>query len=98
MGMLGASAPKGGGGRRRLGEVGGGALRSNLHQPSPSSPTSPVLLFRGCIMDGLFSHVHDATIRTLEVNGYEVRSPNAGVLWCAPCTRRSAGRGATAGR
>ena len=24
-------------------------------------------------MDGLFSHVHDATIRTLEVNGYEVR-------------------------
>jgi len=28
-------------------------------------------------MDGLFSHVHDATIRTLEVNGYEVReAPN----------------------
>jgi glycolate oxidase iron-sulfur subunit len=24
-------------------------------------------------MDGLFSHVHDATIRTLEVNGYAVR-------------------------
>jgi len=30
-------------------------------------------LFRGCIMDGLFSHVHDATIRTLELNGYVVR-------------------------
>jgi glycolate oxidase iron-sulfur subunit len=24
-------------------------------------------------MDGFFSHVHDATIRTLEVNGYDVR-------------------------
>src|SRR5213079_2244830 len=35
-------------------------------------PTS-ALLFRGCVMDGLFSHVHDATIRTLQVNGYEVR-------------------------
>jgi glycolate oxidase iron-sulfur subunit len=26
------------------------------------------LLFRGCVQDGLFSHVHDATIRTLAVN------------------------------
>ncbi|HEX9611862.1 MAG TPA: (Fe-S)-binding protein [Gemmatimonadales bacterium] len=34
---------------------------------------TPVLLFRGCVMNGLFSHVHDATIRTLEVNGYAVR-------------------------
>lgn len=32
-----------------------------------------VLLFRGCAMQGLFSHVHQATIRTLSVNGYEVR-------------------------
>jgi glycolate oxidase iron-sulfur subunit len=31
-----------------------------------------VQLFRGCIMDGLFRHVHDATRRTLEVNGYRV--------------------------
>ncbi|HEV8510718.1 MAG TPA: heterodisulfide reductase-related iron-sulfur binding cluster [Gemmatimonadales bacterium] len=29
------------------------------------------LLFRGCVQQGLFSHVHDATIRTLGVNGYE---------------------------
>src|SRR6266550_2358250 len=35
-------------------------------------PTS-ALLFRGCVMDGLFAHVHDATIRALTVNGYEVR-------------------------
>ena len=31
-----------------------------------------VALFRGCVMDGLFGHVHDATRRTLEVNGYRV--------------------------
>ncbi|MFN2637859.1 MAG: (Fe-S)-binding protein [Gemmatimonadaceae bacterium] len=30
------------------------------------------LLFRGCVQQGLFSHVHDATIRTLAVNGYQV--------------------------
>jgi glycolate oxidase iron-sulfur subunit len=38
--------------------------------PSPSSPT--VALFRGCVMDALFGHVHAATRRTLEVNGYRV--------------------------
>src|SRR5207244_2293730 len=47
------------------------------NRATPSSPAFPVpssaLLFRGCIMDGLFSHVHDATVRTLEVNGYAVR-------------------------
>jgi glycolate oxidase iron-sulfur subunit len=26
-------------------------------------------LFRGCVMDGLFGHVHGATVRTLAVNG-----------------------------
>ena len=39
----------------------------------PSFPSSPsVLLFRGCVMNGLFNHVHKATRRTLEVNGYRV--------------------------
>ncbi len=76
MGMLGASAPKVGGGRRRLGKVGGGGSQSNLPQPPP---TSPVLLFRGCIMDGLFSHVHDATIRTLQLNSYTVQEVRAQV-------------------
>src|SRR6266702_208990 len=40
---------------------------------TPHSALTPVSLFRGCVMEGLFSHVHDATIRTLEVNGYAVR-------------------------
>jgi glycolate oxidase iron-sulfur subunit len=31
-----------------------------------------VALFRGCVMDALFGHVHDATRRTLEANGYQV--------------------------
>ena len=65
MGMLAATAPKVGGGRGRSAKD----LRTLHHPP----PTSTVLLFRGCVMDGLFSHVHDATIRTLEVNGYAVR-------------------------
>jgi len=37
------------------------------------SPPSAALLFRGCVMQGLFSHIHDATIRTLVVNEYQVR-------------------------
>jgi len=45
----------------------------------PSSPT--VALFRGCVMDTLFDHVHDATVRTLEANGYHVIEP-AGQACC----------------
>jgi glycolate oxidase iron-sulfur subunit len=41
--------------------------------PSPCFPASPtVALFRGCVMDTLFGHVHGATRRTLEANGYRV--------------------------
>ena len=64
MGMLAATRPT------RNAEVG------TRNRATPSSPAFPVpssaLLFRGCIMDGLFSHVHDATIRTLAVNGIAV--------------------------
>jgi len=79
LGMLGASAPQAGGRRWRSVKVGGGGPRTTLHYPPPSSPTSTVLLFRGCIMDGLFSHVHDATIRTLQLNGYTVQEVPAQV-------------------
>jgi len=47
-----------------------GVTSTTLHR---ASPTSTALLFRGCVQQGLFSHVHDATIRTLAVNGHEVR-------------------------
>jgi glycolate oxidase iron-sulfur subunit len=50
--------------------------------PHPQSPApdrggttasgKSVLLFRGCVMSSLFAHVHDATKRTLEANGYQV--------------------------
>ena len=69
MGML--AATNGGGRRWRTAKGGERSVSSPaLARPSPSSP---VLLFRGCVMDGLFAHVHDATIRALTVNGYDVR-------------------------
>jgi len=40
--------------------------------PATASAAPTVALFRGCVMDTLFAHVHDATRRTLEVNGYRV--------------------------
>src|SRR5204862_4091697 len=38
----------------------------------PRRPSTP-LLFRGCVMEGLFAHVHAATVRTLAVNGHAVQ-------------------------
>jgi glycolate dehydrogenase iron-sulfur subunit len=60
LGMLAATT---GSGERR----GGGDGQRPL-----SAPRSLALLFRGCVMQGLFSHVHAATIRTLGVNGFAV--------------------------
>jgi glycolate oxidase iron-sulfur subunit len=40
--------------------------------PTPAVARSRVLLFRGCVMSTLFDHVHHATRRTLEANGYQV--------------------------
>lgn len=74
MGMLAATKPDGRTGRRTDGP-----------KPGPATARLPVgpsaLLFRGCVMQGLFPHVHDATIRTLQVNGYEVREV-AGQVCC----------------
>lgn len=67
MGMLAATTPRHG----EWGVVPAGAPRwSGAHRQEPLPTPHAVLLFRGCVMDGLFSHVHDATIRTLAVNGY----------------------------
>src|SRR5205823_204958 len=65
MGMLAATKPTRNAKR--------GTRNSRAGPSSAFRVPSPALLFRGCVMDGLFSHVHDATIRTLQVNGYEVR-------------------------
>ena len=63
LGMLAATKPKGGNRRQQAAAV------------DHCRPLPPVaaLLFRGCVQQGLFSHVHDATVRTLGVNGYDVR-------------------------
>ncbi len=75
MGMLAATRPADG-------RPGGRADRAASPQPSASPPDRrTALLFRGCIMDGLFSHVHDATIRTLQVNSYAVQEV-AGQVCC----------------
>ena len=59
LGMLAATTPRG---------------QSKASRPGALSPpaSQSVLLFRGCVMSGLFDHVHRATVRTLEANGYRV--------------------------
>ena len=65
--------------------------------PAPSAPAPTVALFRGCVMDTLFRHVHEATRRTLEANGYRVvEVDGADLLWGAARARRRPRRRATA--
>jgi glycolate oxidase iron-sulfur subunit len=85
MGMLAATK----GGERR-----GKAQRVSAPALSRLSPPSPALLFRGCVMQGLFPHVHDATIRTLAVNGYEAGEVSGQV--CCGALHAHAGLGAEA--
>ncbi|MFI5278996.1 MAG: (Fe-S)-binding protein [Gemmatimonadales bacterium] len=50
--------------------------RASRRPPAATNPPPPApaaSLFRGCVMDGLFSHVHDATLLTLDVNGLSTR-------------------------
>ena len=88
LGMLAATAP----GRGEWGVGPSGALRvSGAHRQDPLPTPHAVLLFRGCVMDGLFAHVHDATIRTLAVNGYAVAEAPAQV--CCGALHAHAGLG-----
>ena len=85
MGMLAASAP--------------GAARSSGSGERPALASAPaaaetVALFRGCVMDTLFGHVHDATRRTLEANGYRVVEVEGGV--CCGALHEHAGHRAAA--
>ena len=56
--------------------------------PSPLSPARdgtstsvglPVMLFKGCVTEGLFKRVNDATSRVLKVNGCDAQAPEAQV-------------------
>lgn len=78
LGMLAATAPTDHGTAGRPERT---RRRSRPAAPVPASHRPTVVLFRGCIMDGLFRHVHDATRRVLDVNGYTVREV-AGVGCC----------------
>jgi glycolate oxidase iron-sulfur subunit len=49
-----------------------GAPLSALANGTRAADQPTVVLFRGCVMNALFSHVHEATKRTLGVNGYRV--------------------------
>jgi len=49
----------------------GGRPGANGHGAPPATAT--VALLRGCVMEGLFGHVHDATIRALAMNAVAVR-------------------------
>ena len=69
MGMLAATRPV----RNAEWGVRSPRVTADSARRTPHAALTTVLLFRGCVMDGLFSHVHDATMRTLEVNGYAVR-------------------------
>jgi glycolate oxidase iron-sulfur subunit len=71
----------------------------NSRRPSPvarSPLRGTVVLFRGCVMDVLFRHVHDATRRTLEVNGYRV--VEAAGQGCCGAPHEHAGDGVSARR
>ena len=81
MAMLEASAP---------------SLQSERYVASGSGARGRVALLRGCIMDGLFAHVHEAAERALTVNEYAmVPAPGAG---CCGALHAHAGDAETARR
>ncbi|HEX5386817.1 MAG TPA: heterodisulfide reductase-related iron-sulfur binding cluster [Gemmatimonadales bacterium] len=81
---IGAHAPSEA--RSGAAQKGTGAPATNRQSAPPRSLSAPrphsdlvrpsarpsVALFRGCVMDTLFAHVHAATRRVLEANGYRV--------------------------
>jgi glycolate oxidase iron-sulfur subunit len=69
MGMLASSAEM----KERAEWITGTEKTERMERMERSKEAAPtVALFRGCVMDALFGHVHAATRRTLEANGYRV--------------------------
>jgi glycolate oxidase iron-sulfur subunit len=48
-------------------------------QDAAGAPGAPALLFKGCVMEGLFKRVNEATVRVLEVNRCKVQAPDTQV-------------------
>jgi glycolate oxidase iron-sulfur subunit len=96
MGMLAASAEQWGSGGAGQNFESTPEASSFMDQlpVRPAAPRPTVALFRGCVMDALFSHVHAATRRTLEVNGYHVVDVPGQV--CCGALHEHAGDGAAA--
>ncbi len=69
LGMLAATAPAPLNGTARTREE---RQRDGTAPPLSAAPATPVAVFTGCIMSGLFGHVHAATRRVLAANGYTV--------------------------
>jgi len=57
----------------------GGATAARMAANRRQDAGAPVLLFKGCVTEGLFQRVNEATRRVLEVNGSEVSAPRAQV-------------------
>ena len=60
--------------RAHGGEATAGAAGNGAGPATPGAPASrgTVGLLTGCVQEGLYGRVNDATVRTLEANGYEV--------------------------
>ncbi len=57
----------------------GGATTEKAAQSQTDGATTSVLLFKGCVGEGLFARVNQATKRVLVVNGFEVEAPSSQV-------------------
>jgi glycolate oxidase iron-sulfur subunit len=87
MGMLAAS------GEMRQRHEWSGPRDTAAAEPSSLPAPITVALFRGCVMDTLFSHVHEATVRTLAANGYRVLEVE-GQVCCGALHEHAGDRGA----
>jgi Fe-S oxidoreductase len=75
--LLDGSGVRTGSGSDRVNRVSGVPANPAQHDATPKGV--PVMLFKGCVTEGLFKRVNDATSRVLKVNSCGVRAPDAQV-------------------
>lgn len=56
-----------------------GTTPAQRPQDADAPAKGPVMLFRGCVTEGLFKRVNEATSRVLKVNGCSIQSPETQV-------------------